>query len=42
MDGQESTNNKSEIEEKSENTIEMVEMSTQTEEEEMAQSKEIE
>jgi hypothetical protein len=39
MDGQESMNNKSEIEQKSENTTKMVEKSTQTEEEEMAQSK---
>jgi hypothetical protein len=39
MDGQESKNNKSEIEQKSENTIKMVEMSTQTKEEEMAQLK---
>jgi hypothetical protein len=40
MDGQESTNNESKVEQKPENTIEMVEMLRQTEEEEMVQSKE--
>ncbi len=39
IEGQESTNNKFDIEQKSENTIKMVEMSTQTQEKEMAQSK---
>ncbi len=39
MNGQESTNNKSKIEQEPENTIEIVGMSTQTEEEEKAQSK---